>query len=63
MVCLTYNIAHVKVVVIFLLKNNNYLLKNYTFNIKCTSFNTNYFKLLNMYKFTYDRKTIREKDS
>jgi hypothetical protein len=24
-------------VIIFLLKNNNYLLKNYTLNIKCTS--------------------------
>ena len=25
----------------FLLKNNNYLLKYYTFNIKCTNSNTN----------------------
>ena len=37
------NIAHVKVTKSgnFLLKNNNYLLVGYTFNIKCTSSNTN----------------------
>jgi hypothetical protein len=38
-----YNIAHVKIIKSsnFLLKNNYYLLKYYTFNIKRISFNTN----------------------
>jgi hypothetical protein len=37
------NIAHVKVIKSskYLMKNNNYLLKNYIFNIKCTSSNEN----------------------
>jgi hypothetical protein len=42
--CNIYNIAHIKSTKssnLFLLENNNYLLKSCTFNIKCSSFNTN----------------------
>jgi hypothetical protein len=56
-----YKIAHIKVTKInnYLLKNINYLLKIRTFNKKCRSFHTNFFKLLNMWKFTHNRKSLK----